>query len=302
MELRQLRYFVVAGEEQHISRAAQRLHVSQPALSQQIRDLESELGFALFDRLPRGVRLSVAGSAFLERVRTILADLADATERSRHAGRGEIGRLRIGFNEIAGRQASVGEAIRAFREQYPHVELDMAEMNTFQQLEAFRAGQIDIGFQYNQGQELDSVRCHPLRTDRYCVALPDFHHLAGKNRLTASDLSDEPLIMTSRSVNPLIHSRIMAFFHEQGISPRIVQEAGSVGSVMNLVSVGMGLGLVVDVHGASNPDNVVMRPLSGLKLPLNFVLAWRAADPSPLVANFVRSVADRSKGGRPRGT
>ena len=293
MELRQLRYFVVAGEEQHISRAAQRLHVSQPALSQQIRDLEAELGFALFDRLPRGVRLSAAGSAFLERVRAILADLADATERSRHAGRGEIGRLRIGFNEIAGRQAIVGEAMRAFREKYPHVELDMAEMNTFQQLDAFRAGLIDIGFQYNQGQDLESVRCHTLRTDRYCVALPDFHPLAKRKRLSATDLRDEPLIMTSRSVNPLIYSRLMAFFHDQGVSPRIVQEASSVGSVMNLVSVGMGLGLAVDVRGASNPDNVVMRPLTGLDLPLNFVLAWRTTDPSPLVANFVHTVTHR---------
>ena len=296
MELRQLRYFVVAGEEQHISRAARRLHISQPALSQQVRDLEAELGFPLFDRLPRGVRLSAAGRAFLERARAILADLEDATERSRHAGRGEVGRLRIGFNEIAAQQTIVAEAMRRFREQYPGVELDLAEMNTSRQLDAFRGGIIDIGFQYNQDQERDSLRCQTLRADRYAIALPASHRLAAKKRLSAEDLRDQPLVWVSRAVHPLISDRLMAFFHERGISPRIVQEASSEASALNLVSVGMGLAPLVGVRRWGMSDEIVMRPVAGLDFALNFVMAWRAGDPSPLVANFVQTV-EKLRGG-----
>jgi DNA-binding transcriptional LysR family regulator len=290
MELRQLRYFIVAGEEQHISRAARRLHITQPALSQQIRDLEAELGCALFERLPRGVRLSAAGQAFLERARAVLAELEDAAERSRHAGRGEVGRLRVGFNEIAAQQAVVAEAMRRYRERYPHVELDLAEMNTFQQLDAFRARALDIGFQYNQDQDRDTLRVHALRTDRYAIAMPAFHRLAKKKRLAASDLAGEPLVWLSRAVHPLIHDRLMAFFNAAGVVPRIVQESKSEASALNLVSVGMGLAPLVGVPRAGMSANIVLRPMAGLDFPLNFVMAWRAGDTSPLVANFVQTV------------
>jgi DNA-binding transcriptional LysR family regulator len=290
MELRQLRYFIVAGEEEHISRAARRLHISQPALSQQMRDLEAELGFALFDRLPRGVRLSAAGRAFHERARALLAGLVDAAERSRHAGRGEIGRLRIGFNEVAAQQFVVAEAMRRFRGQYPHVELGLAEMNTFQQLDALRAGAIDIGFQYNQEQDRDSLRLLALRTDRYAMAMPAQHPLAAKKRLRAEDLRDVPLVWLSRSVHPIIHDRLMAFFHAAGVSPRIVQEASSEASALNLVSVGMGLAPLVGVRRWGMSEDIALRPVAGLDFPLNFVMAWRSGDSSPLVANFVHTV------------
>jgi DNA-binding transcriptional LysR family regulator len=128
MELRHLRYFVAAAEEQHMTRASERLRISQPALSEQIRELEADLGLRLFERVARGIRLSSAGREFLERARAILADVELARERAFHAERGEVGRLRLAFNEIAGQQRAVGQAVQRFHNAYPAIELDITQM------------------------------------------------------------------------------------------------------------------------------------------------------------------------------
>ena len=160
MELRHLRYFVAVGEEEHFGRAAQRLRVAQPALSRQIQDLEREIGFQLFDRLSRGVKISSAGKLFLEDARRILEQLNAATERAQRVARGQSGTLRVGFTENASWRGVVPDSLRLFRERYPDAELQLNPLPSLQQLEAVRSGRLDAGFMFNPpkpDRELDQL-------------------------------------------------------------------------------------------------------------------------------------------------
>src|SRR5216684_478662 len=134
MELRHLRYFVGVGEEQHFGRAAERLHIAQPALSRQIQDLEKEIGFPLFDRLPRGVKLSAAGKLFLEDARRILAEVQEATRRAERVAKGKAGTLRVGFMETISWHGALPKALRRFRKRQPDVELQLHAMRSLLQI------------------------------------------------------------------------------------------------------------------------------------------------------------------------
>src|ERR1700741_4352408 len=146
MEVRHLRYFVGVGEEQHFGRAAERLHIAQPALSRQIQDLEKEIGFKLFDRLPRGVKLNAAGKLFLEDAKRILQEVGEATARAARMARGQSGTLRVGFAENASWHGVVPDSFRRFRQQQPDGELEIQPGASSEQLEAIRAGRLDAGF------------------------------------------------------------------------------------------------------------------------------------------------------------
>ena len=160
MELRHLRYFVAVGEEEHFGRAALRLRVAQPALSRQIQDLEREIGFKLFDRLSRGVKISSAGRLFLEEARRILQQLNEATERAQRVARGQSGTLRVGFTENASWRGVVPDSLPLFRERYPDAELQLNPLPSLQQLEAVRSGRLDAGFMFNPPKPIESwINC-----------------------------------------------------------------------------------------------------------------------------------------------
>jgi len=291
MELRQIRYFVVTAEEGNISRAAERLHVSQPALSQQLRELEAEFGFDLFERVARGVRLLPAGEAFLASARRVLAEVEEAGRRARAAHRGEAGCLRIAFNIVSGRQRLVGEALHRYRERWPNVALELVELNSNEQPDAFREGRIDVGFLYRQGEDEDLLAFHLLREDPCMLALSRFHALAQAAGVAPAQLRNEPFVWLARSVNAPLHDTLLSFLHAHGIVPNVVQHAGSAASQLNLVSVGMGVALVVQVPGLFTPEDVRFVPVDGLDVRLPFCLAHRRDDLSPLVANFRAVVA-----------
>src|SRR5437773_2366998 len=149
MELRHLRYFVAVGEDQHYGRAAQRLRVAQPALTRQIQDLEEEIGFKLFDRLPRGVKISAAGKIFLEDARRILQEVNEATIRAGRVARGQVGTLRIGFTESSSWHGVVPDSFRHFSQQQPDAELQLHTLTSLEQVETIRTGRLDAGFVFN---------------------------------------------------------------------------------------------------------------------------------------------------------
>src|SRR6202521_4802872 len=149
MELRHLRYFVAVGEEQHYGHAAQRLRVAQPALSRQIQDLEEELGFKLFDRLPRGVKINPAGKLFLDDARSILQQVNEAAAGAGRVARGQSGTLRVGFTENASWHGVVPDSFRQFRQKQPDAELQLNPLSSLEQVEAIRAGRLDAGFVFN---------------------------------------------------------------------------------------------------------------------------------------------------------
>ena len=288
MELRHLRYFVGVGEEQHFGRAAERLHVAQPALSRQIQDLEREIGFPLFDRLPRGVKLSAAGKLFLEDARRILAEVQEATRRAERVASGNAGTLRVGFVEAISWRGVVPKSFRRFREKQPDAELTPVPMLSVEQVEAVRSGRLDAGFIVSMGtlgKELDQ---RLVAQHRVVLAAPKGYPLTIQTRLRLRDLNDVPFVWLSRRINPAAYDRLMEACFRGGLkSPRIVQEAYDHATILSLVSCRLGVAWVSDSAKWQCPRGVVLLPIVDLKVPVPFSLIWRKDNRSPLLQRFL---------------
>ena len=188
MELRHLRYFVAVGEEQHFGRAAERLRIAQPALSRQIQDLEKELGFTLFDRLPRGVKLSAAGKLFLSDARRILQEVEEAKLRAERVATGKAGTLRVGFVEALSWHGVVPNSFRRFRRRQPDAELELYPMLSNQQVEAVRSGKLDAGFIFSLEVPDGDVAQLQVAKYKLMLAAPQGHALTRSNRVRLRDL------------------------------------------------------------------------------------------------------------------
>jgi DNA-binding transcriptional LysR family regulator len=291
MELRHLRYFLAIGDEQHYGRAARSLRVAQPALSRQIQDLEEELGFKLFERLPRGVKLSTAGKLFLEDARRILHEVSEATARAGRVARGLSGTLRVGFAENASWHGVVPDSFRRFREQQPDAELQLQPAASLAQLEAIRSGRLDAGFvnfMPKNDAELDQL---PVAITHIELAVPNRHPLTKLKRLRLQDLTDTPFIWFARRDSPVFYDRLMHACRRGGLkSPSVVQEGLNEATILSLVSTGLGVGWVLGTARWRCPKSVVLLQVTDLKLPLPLVLAWRKDNTSPLLAKFVANV------------
>jgi len=291
MELRHLRYFVAIGEEENYRRAAQRLNVAQTALSTQIQDLEAELGFKLFDRLPRGVKLSAAGKLFLEDASRILRDVNEAAARAARVARGQSGTLRIGFTENSSWRGVVPESFRRFRERQPDAELQLTPATSLEQIEAIRSGRLDGGFVFNMPKrdaELDQI---PVALQHVELALPKGHPLIKLKNLRLRDLADAPFVWFPRREAPAFYDRMMHECFRGGLkSPRIVQEGLNEATILSLVSHGIGVGWVNGTARWLCPESVVILSVADLNMPLPLALAWRRDNTSPLLANFIAEV------------
>jgi DNA-binding transcriptional LysR family regulator len=291
MELRHLRYFVAIGEEQHYGRAARRLRVAQPALSRQIQDLEEELGFTLFDRLPRGVKLSSAGKLFLEDARRILQEVGDAAARAGRVANGQSGTLRIGFTENSCWRGVVPESFRRFRELQPDAELQLQPSASVEQIEAIRSGRLDAGFvnfMPKSDADLDQLLVARQHVE---LAAPKGHPLTKLKNIRLQDLTDAPFIWFPRWPSPAFYDRMMHECYRGGLkSPRIVQEGSNEATILSLVSSGLGVGWVLGTARWRCPETVVVLPVADLNMPLSLALAWRRDNTSSLLANFVDDV------------
>ena len=291
MELRHLRYFVAVGEEQHYGRAASRLRVAQPALSRQIQDLEAEVGFKLFERLPRGVKLNAAGKQFLQDARRILQEVNEAAGRAGRVARGLSGTLRVGFAENASWRGVVPDSFRRFRQQQPNAELQLKPAASVEQLEAIRSGRLDAGFvnfMPKSDLELDQL---PVAIHHVELAAPKRHALTKLKKLRLRDLTDVPFVWFPRWANPAFYDRLMHECYRGGLkSPRIVQEGLNEATILSLVSSGLGVGWVVGTARWRSPESVVILPVVDLTMPLPLALAWRRNNTSTLLANFIAEV------------
>lgn len=291
MEFRHLRYFVAIGEEENYRRAAQRLNVAQTALSTQIQDLEAELGFKLFDRLPRGVKLSAAGRLFLEDARRILQEVNEAAARAGRVARGQSGTLRLGFTENASWRGVVPDSIRRFRERQPAAELQLMPATSLEQIEAIRAGRLDGGFIFNPpagDKDLDHI---PVAMQHVELAVPKGHPLIKLKKLRLRDLVDASFVWFPRREAPAFYDRLMHECFRGGLkSPRIVQEGLNEATILSLVSHGMGVGWVNGTARWRCPESVVILSISDLDMPLPLSLVWRKDNTSPLLASFIPDV------------
>jgi DNA-binding transcriptional LysR family regulator len=296
MELRHLRYFVAVGEEQHYGRAAKRLHIAQPALSCQIRDLEDEIGCRLFDRLPRGVRINAAGKSFLEDARRILQQVNEAAARAVRVTRGQSGTLRVGFTEAASWHGVVPDSFRQFRQRQPDAELQLNPLSSLEQAEAIRAGRLDVGFVFNMpkgDRELDQVQ---VDWHNLLLAAPKGHPLTRLKNLRLRDMADVDFVWFPRRQSPAYYDRLMRECFRGGLkSPRIVQEAADQATLLSLVTCRLGVAFVSDPTRWRCPAGVVLLPVMDLNLPLPFSLVWRKDNVSPLLARFVADVKSLSQ-------
>ena len=292
MELRHLRYFVAVGEEQHYGRASRRLRVAQPALSRQIQDLEEEIGFKLFERLPRGVKLSAAGKLFLEDARRILQEVNEATARAGRVARGHSGTLRVGFTENASWRGVVPDSFRRFREQQPDAELQLYPAASLDQIEAITAGRLDAGF-VNFMPKADSELNQLAVADQHIeLAVSKRHPLAKLKKARLRDLVDAAFIWFPRWAGPAFYDQMMEACYRGGLkSPRIVQEGNNEATILSLVSTGLGVGWVLGTARWRSPATVAILPVVDLNVTLRLALAWRRDNNSPLLASFIAKVA-----------
>ena len=291
MELRHLRYFVAVAEELHFGRAAMRLHIAQPPLSRQIRDLERDVGTPLFERVPRGVQLTPAGRAFLPEARLTLAQAARAQRTAERAARGEIGRLRVGFVEAATYSHVLPEVLGFFRMHLPNIGISLFEMDSHQQADAFRDGRIDLGILHSVPADADrQLHVEPVYTDPMIAAVPGTHRLAEQARFTLANFAGESFVFFTRPGSPRLYDDILASCRGAGFNPRIVQEATAWHTLASLVGAGVGLAFVPRSLTNFQRPGVVYRSVRSLSVGMEMSAVWRRGDKSPVRERFVTAL------------
>ena len=284
IELRHIRYFVAVAEELHFGRAARRLHLAQPPLSQQIRRLEEILGYPLFLRTSRQVKLTTAGETFLDRARSTLRKVQDDMEVARSAGRGELGLLTVGFigsGMLTALPAMLGE----YRRRHPRLKLQLRESYTSGVVQALLEGTVDVGFLRDAGPT-EGLEVEPLFSEPYIAVLPRNHPLAQRKSLSAAKLRDEPFVFFSPGVGSRAYQKTVSVCEEHGFRPQVVQEAPQWLTILRLVGAGLGVTIApACVERIAAPD-VVCRRLKNSTVRSDVELAHRTGDERSIVQAF----------------
>jgi DNA-binding transcriptional LysR family regulator len=264
IELRAWRQFLMLSETLHFGRAAQRLHMTQPPLTQAIQQLERRIGAPLFERTRRSVALAPAGAALVEPVRRLLASAAALPAMARSAMAGESGRIRLGFVSTVG-FGPLPAWLRAFRDAHPGITIELREATGDVQLEAFARSELDAGFLLHAPGRLPdpAARLHGLSLgiEPMVLALPEAESWARSQRLKPAELLAQPLVIFPRPIAPSLYDAVLAFHHRHGVAPVIAQEAIQMQTIVNLVSAGLGVALVPQAVTQLQRPGVVYRAL-----------------------------------------
>lgn len=284
--IRHLWLFLAVAEEQNFGRAAKRLGMSQPPLSEQIQVLEHALKVKLFDRSRRGATLTPVGAAILPAVRKFADQLERLELAVEEAVAGQTGMLTIGAISTAMFDVLPG-LIEQLKHAYPQLTVSVREIDSVEAVPALESGDIDLAFARLDGDLGHTIRSLPLLEDRLMVALPGDHPLASRTRISLASLANEPLVMFSRKVSPVYFDNLIATCRASGFSPRVLHEVRSVASQIAFVSYGQGIALVPAALKKLAPDNVVFRPLSQKLNVVTTAVAWNAERSNPLVEEVV---------------
>jgi DNA-binding transcriptional LysR family regulator len=291
MELRQLKQFVTVAELLSFRRAAERLHMAQPPLSVAIRKLEDELGAELFERRGRTIRLTPAGHEALRTSRRCLADADEVRSATLSAAKGESGRVRVGFVGSA-TYSLLPRLIPVFRQRYPGIELELRESTNLELLALLEQERLDVGLVRYPTASASALEFQVIERDVFHAVLPKKHPLTAQRTVSLRALAQEPLIDYASTKVPGLHAMVMLAFQHAGLSPRVVQEATQVQTVVSLVESGLGVALVPSVSSRFASRHVVFRPIRGLPAAaaISIALACRAQNESAAARRF-REVA-----------
>jgi DNA-binding transcriptional LysR family regulator len=290
MYLRNFQYFIAAAKEENFSRAAERLHIAQSALSRQIKMLEDDLGVSLFVRSRSRVRLTDAGRAYFEDVTKIMREVNRANDRARRHGQGQLGTLQIGIHNVSIRNKLVEQSLNLFRSNHPGIELILVEGISKSHADALRAETLDAAFVIDvaDNREDDFVYL-AVDANEPLLVLPKRHALASHKRIRLADLAGERFIWIRRSVNSAIHDSLMKACVAGGLTPRVVQHVLSHDLCPKLVAAGIGLA-VVPSSVAVKDANVVFKRIADLSVAWQIDLAWRHSNRSPALKSFIETV------------
>lgn len=291
MELRQLRYFISVAEELHFRRAAERLHIAQPAVSKQVLNLEKELGVQLLYRNKQRVRLTDAGRAFLEEAKRVLEHTQRAIDAASSAAKGEIGQLTVGFVSPA-TLSVLPRIIKAFQEHYPGVELDLHKLATAEQIEALHDGRIQVGFAREPAfYEDDTLDSKTVLREPLVLALPEAHPLSAEPQISLSRLANEPFVMFPRLYEPGLYEKYMQAFRNAGFTPKKVGKGSPhIQAILGFVAEGFGLMLMPASLQKLGRSGVVFRKLQDPTPEVDLAVIWRRDDNLPVLQNFLRVI------------
>lgn len=295
MELRHLRYFVAVAEELHFGHAAVRMNVSQPSLSQQVRNLEREIKVDLFQRTKRHVELTPAGRRFLQEARGILAAAERAAGVAREAGREESRKIVIGISADTD-WLFLGKVLRLFAEHVPFVDVVFQNLSPEAQVKALGAGQIDVGF-VGLPLEAEGLVTEKTGRVRLMVALPKKHPMARKGPLSLEELSKEVYMLWPRHLSPGTYDSLIAVFRRAGFGPPIAMEGGipSTRTVLGMIAAGLTIALVDPALQQMAAPGVVFRPLAGGGVFTESGIIYRRGDPSLILASFLHELRATSR-------
>jgi len=288
MELRHLRYFVAVSESLHFGEAASKLGISQPSLSQQIRQLEDELQTSLLRRTKRRVELTEAGDLFLNEARDILARADRAAVNARRIGRHGGGELRVGVGYCMD-QLALAKAVSRFSAAHPHVRVELQTMSVMRQLAELRDERLDVALVRYPPTDgtLDSEALH---TEQLIVAVPPRHRLAGKDKVSLASLAHEGFVLTSREHVPVYHDIVLRTCRQAGFVPNALHEVDHLSMLMGFIGAGCGVGLVPAFLERTRPRRVAFASLRPSSFPLQTVAAWRRDQSSDQMREFVAVV------------
>lgn len=273
------------AEELSYSRAAARIHVSQPSLSRQVAALEAEIGVALLDRDKHRVSLTAAGKAYLGRARELLGGLDEAADLARRTAQGQVGRLALGFGGSAA-YTLMPAVLRRFRARYPEVEVTLQQLPLTAQLDALREGRVDVGFLLLPVDD-PSVRTERLMRDRMVAAVPSDHALARRRDVALRSLSDEAFVAFPREGGLGYRDRMVELCLKAGFTPRIVREAAPLESIVGFVASGAGIALLPAMARRLRVADVIYVPVTERFAFMDFALAWRPDAKMPAIDAFL---------------
>ena len=300
MELRHLRYFLAVAEELNFTRAAKRLNIAQPPLTQQIKALEAEMGVALFDRTGYRVELTDAGKSFVPQVARILADVRNAVLIAKRAALGDVGHVRVGFTESASFNPLVTAAFRNFRSACPEVEVSLEENPSTVLAAALRDGRIDAAFIRPPLRTGEGITLHMIDEEEMVVALSSSHPLAGREDLQIKDLAEETFVLYPRVERPGLADTVIAACEKAGFSPKVKQYTPQLSSTINLVAASLGVSIVPKSMQGLQPQAVTYKRLRDQRLTALLGIAHRTGESSSPILRFIETAKGGSQIQAPR--